>query len=182
VLGERLHGLTRRRAERVAGRLELTVVERAAVAQLLEQLGRDPDAGAAQRRRSDPGPPRREHRSKRLAEQRSDLRQCQHTVARSVVSAGQFVEGRVLEHAGDVVLVDELVARVEAEDRRDGRQRQQRHVARRDVRPQPVREPQHGDRDVAVALGERADGALGSTMSFSSSVRGGCGRRIASVK
>ena len=57
----------------------------------------------------------------RLAEQARDLREHEHPVAGGVVDARQVVAHGVLEHADDVVLVDELVARVEAEDRRHHR-------------------------------------------------------------
>jgi len=125
VLGERLHRLARRRPQRVAGRLEPAVVEGAPVAQLLEQLGRDPHADAAQRGGGDARAPRRQQRRERLAQQRGDLGEHEHAIAGGVVDAREVVGGRVLERAGDVVLVDELVARVEAEDRRYDGQRQE---------------------------------------------------------
>ena len=74
---------------------------------------------------------------------------------------GQVVRDRVLEHADDVVLVDELVARVEAEDARDRGQREQLAVRGAQVRAEPVGEAQDGHRDVRVALGEAATALLG---------------------
>ena len=119
VLREGEHRLARGGAERVARRLEPPVVQPAAVAQLLEHLGRDPqpERGAAPAA-ARPVPHGGSTGASRLAQQRGDLRQRQHAVARRVVDARQIVPRRVLEHAVDVVLVDELVARVEAEDRR----------------------------------------------------------------
>ena len=120
---------------------------------------RRPAARSARRREA--RPPRRQDRRQRAPEQARDLREHQHAVAGDVVGAGQVVAHRVLEHADDVVLVDELVARVEAEDARDRGQREQVAVRRAQVGPEPVGEAQDGDRDVLVALGEALDGVLG---------------------
>ena len=161
VLGEGLDGLARRRAEVVSGRLEPPVVEPAAVAELLEHLRREPEPGAAQDRGGQARAPGREHRRERLAEQRADLGEREHPVGGRVVGAGEVVPRRVVEHAVDVVLRDELVARVEAEDRRHGREREQPRVRGVQVRPEAVGEAQDGDDLVRVALGEGRDGALG---------------------
>ena len=104
VLGEGLDGLARRRAEVVAGRLEPPVVEPAAVAELLEHLGREPEPGAAQDRGGQARAPGREHRRERLAEQRADLGEHEHAVGGRVVGAGEVVPRGVVEHAVDVVL------------------------------------------------------------------------------
>ena len=116
---------------------------------------------ALQRRGREARPPRRQQRRERLAEQARDLRQHEHAVAGGVVDARQLLAHGVLEHADDVVLVDELVARVEAEDARDDRQREQRGVARAQVGPEAVDEAQRRHRHVGVALGEGEHGLLG---------------------
>ena len=161
VLGERLHGLARRGSEPVSGGLQEPVVDPAPEAQLLQHLGRDPQARAARDGGGHARAPRRQDRREPLAEQRRDLREHQHAVAGGVVDSGQVVARGVLEHAGDVVLVDELVARVEAEDARHGREREQRDVARVDIGAERVGEPQHAHDDVRVAVRERPHGALG---------------------
>ena len=111
--------------------------------------------------RGEAGPDRRQERRERLAEEAGDLAQREHAVGGAVVDAGDLVADRVLEAADDVVLVDELQARVEAEDRGDGGQAEQAAPRRAQVRAEAVGEPQPGDRDARVALGEVADGRLG---------------------
>ena len=67
----------------------------------------------------------------------------------------------MLQASDDVVLVDELVAGVEAEDRGDGGQAEPAGVGGANAGSQDVREAQDGDVDVRVAVGEVAHGALG---------------------
>ena len=139
-----------------------------------------PQPGAAQRAGRDARPPRRQQRRERLAQQRGDLGQREHAVAGGVVDAGQVVQRRVLEHAGDVVLADELVARVEAEDRRHGGQRQQApYGSSRDPARAPLAKRSTVTVTSGVALRERRPRrARPRRCPARSGVRGGCGRRI----
>ena len=86
--------------------------------------------------------------------------------------------GRVLERADDVVLVDELQARVEAEDRGTPGRRSIRVTAERRPPPRPSakRRTQTFTSSSRSARSRRRLSA--STMSRSISVRGGCGRSI----
>jgi hypothetical protein len=65
------------------------------------------------------------------------------------------------ERADDVVLVDELPARVEPEDRRDGRQAQQPRVRRAHPAAEPVGEAQHARLHVGARGREVGDEVLG---------------------
>jgi hypothetical protein len=67
----------------------------------------------------------------------------------------------LLEAAGEVVLVDELQPRIEAEDRRHRGQGEQAAHRRSQSGAQAVGEAQHGHRDVRVLVGELAHGRLG---------------------
>ena len=181
VLAQALHRLARRVAVAVAGRLEPAVVEPRP-----KRSWRSTSAGmrspsAAQRARGQAGRPTaaapartacRAGRRPRTARARRRPAQLK--------TPSQVVADRVLEAADDVVLVDELVARVEAEDRRHAGQREQRGCATsRRSGPRPLAKRSTRDRDVGVALGEvarRRDSA--STMSRSIGVRGGWRRRI----
>ena len=78
-----------------------------------------------------------------------------------VVDARERVERGVLERVHDVVLVDELEPRVEAEHHRHQRQREHARERGVDVGPEHVGAAQHGHRDVGVALGEVGDRLLG---------------------
>jgi hypothetical protein len=107
------------------------------------------------------GRERRQHGRERLAEQARDLAQREHAVAGAVEGAGQLVVDGVLEAPDDVVLVDELQARVEAEDPRYRGQPEQPAPRRAQVGAEPVDEPQPRDRDAGLALGEVADRRVG---------------------
>ena len=67
----------------------------------------------------------------------------------------------MLERVDDVVLVDELVARVEAQDHRHHRQREQHAVGGLHVRSESVGAAQDGDHRVRVLLRELGHGGLG---------------------
>ena len=111
--------------------------------------------------RGEPGAPGRQDGRPALAEQVDDLGEGKHTVGGDVVDPGDVREHGVPEGGHDVVLVDELVAGVEAQDRWDDRQREQRGVRGADVRPKHVREPHDRGGDVGALLGEVADSRLG---------------------
>ena len=64
------------------------------------------------------------------------------------------MQGRVLERVDDVVLVDELGPRVEAEDHRHDRQREHPRERGVDVRPEDVGAAQDRDVDVLLLAGE----------------------------
>ena len=75
---------------------------------------------------------------------------------------GSVVDDGVVQRADDVVLVDELVARVEAEDARAPPAGSSSAVwLVSQVRPEAVAEAQRGDGDLGVARGELLDGVLG---------------------
>ena len=123
-------------------------------------------------------PPRRQQRRERLAQQARDLRQREHAVGRGVVDAREVVDDRVVQRADDVVLVDELVARVEAEDAGHGRAGSAARCGWcPEVRAEAVAEAQRRDGDLR-RCGPRspAPRRSASTMSDSIRVRGGCGR------
>ncbi len=161
MLAQLDHGLARGVAVAVAGRLELAVVQAAPVAQQAEGLGRDAQPGAAQGARGQRGPDGRQHGRQRLAQQPRHLAEDEHAVGGAVVDALEVVAHRMLEAARQIVLVDELKARVEAEDRGHGGQAEELAERGPQRRAQAVGEAQHGDRDVRVAQGELAHGALG---------------------
>src|SRR3954453_10920675 len=131
-------GLAGGEAVAVAACLQLAVVDRAPEAQLLEHLGRDPEPGPAQSGGRESSAPRRQQWRPLLAEEVRDLRERQDTVRGGVVDAVQVVAHCMLEDSGDVVAVDELVARVEAQDRRDHRQREVPNVREVQQRPRAV--------------------------------------------
>ena len=88
--------------------------------------------------------------------------------AATLKAPGRSLRSRVRQRAHHVVLVHELVARVEAQDHRHDRQREQRRVGGLDVGPEHVRAAQHRDRDVRVAARRtRSTAASASTMSRS---------------
>jgi hypothetical protein len=97
----------------------------------------------------------------RLAQQVDDLREDEHAVGGAVVDPVQVVFDRVLEAVGHVVLVDELHARIEAEDRRDDRQVEVALPRGLQIRAERVGEAQHGDGGVGVLVAEVRDVGLG---------------------
>jgi hypothetical protein len=111
----------------------------------------------------EPGAPRRQHGRERLAEQGGDLRQGEHAVAGGVVDAGQVVAGGVLEHAVEVVLVDELVARVEAEDATARPAGRAAPCGSSQVGPERVGEAQHGHRDAGWRVAKASTARSAST-------------------
>ena len=160
VLGERDDRLARRVLVDEPGGLELAVVEPAAEAELAEHLGRDAQAEPAKGGRRESGAPGRQERGPLLAEQVDDLGERQHAVGRHVEDPAQVVPHGMRQGRHDVVLVHELVARVEAQDGGDDREREERRVRRADVRPEHVRETQDRRRDEWVLLAEVADAGL----------------------
>src|SRR3954451_8168657 len=146
----------------VTRRLELAVVEPAAVAELAEHLGRDPHA---ERTQDSVGhrvrPPGRDDRQRAAVEQVEHLGEDEDAVGGRVVDAGDVARHDVVEHPDHVVLVDELVAGVEAEDRRHEREREHPSVRRFEVGPDLVRRAEDRRRALRTALGEVGDGALG---------------------
>ena len=144
-----------------AGGLEPAVVHAPPEAKLVEHLGRDGDpesAGYSRRQRGSPG---RKDRHVGLAEQPGHLRQRQHAVGRHVEDARQPALDHVLQRVDDVVLVDELVAGIESEDHRHGRQGEEIDVRGGHVRAEDVCEPQDGYRDVGVSVRELRHRRLG---------------------
>ena len=161
VLAQLHHRLAGRVAVAEARRLQPPVVQRAAEAQHPLHLAGQRHPGPAQHRGSQAGPPRGQDRSERLAQQAGDLRQRQHAVGRGVEDPVDVEAHRVLERVGDVLVVDELTTRVEAEDRRDRRQVEQPRGRRLPARAQAVGEPQDGHDRVGIAVAEVLDGRLG---------------------
>ena len=161
MLAELDRGLPARVAILEALCLVAAVVHATAEAKLVEHLRRDAQAQPPQRGDGQPRSPGRQDRRIGLSEQVRDLAERQHAVRGDVVDARQRVLGRVLERVDDVVLVNELIAGVEAQDHRDGRQREEPDVGGPDVRAEHVGEPQHRHRHVGVLLGELVHRRLG---------------------
>ena len=161
VLTELDHRLAARVLVVEARGLEAPVIHAAPVAHLLECLGWDLQAQPPDHRGRDARAPRRQYRRVRLAQQPGHLAEREHAVAGHVEGAGHAVRHGVLERVHHVVLVHELVARVEAQDHRHRRQREQLGVRGLDVRAQDIREAQDRHRGVRVALGEVVHRRLG---------------------
>ena len=146
---------------REAGALEAAVVDRAAVAQQHQRLGRE--VPAAEDAASAPRPSAVStggSASAAPAEDRAHLAPRQVAVAGDVVDAGDVVRGRVHQRADDVVLVHELHARIEAEDLGDDPASQRVRERGVDVVAEHVREAQQRDGDVRVVVGEVAEERL----------------------
>ena len=104
---------------------------------------------------------RRKDRGRALAQEVDGLRQRKDSVGRDIERSGRVVNRGVLERVNDVVLVDELKARVEAEQHRHDGQREHPGEGGLDVRAQHVRAAQRRDGHVGLLLGELRHRRLG---------------------
>ena len=159
--GESLDRLARRAAEARAGLLELRCPDRGRSAARARPRAGDADPRSLAARTPRPVANGGRIGAYGLPSSEAISRQRQHAVRRRVVDARQVVLDRKVERADHVVRVDELVARVEAEDARHGGQAEQRAVRPAEIRAEPVAEAQRRDRDLRVARGEALDGVVG---------------------
>ena len=96
----------------------------------------------------------------RLPQMRGHLAPRDEAVTGDVVDAGEVLVEHVQHGPDDVVLVDELEAGVEAEDRRDDRRFEHLRQRGDDLGTEHVGEAQHRHRDVRVVDREVADVGL----------------------
>ena len=135
-------------------------VHASTVGQEPQLLGREVrDAGLAHGR-AEPTDREARQRDRRRAEASYGLAQRHHPVAGDVEGAGHPGGRGVAQHPHQVVLVEELQPRVEAEDPGDHREPEVVGQRARDVGPDHVGGPDHRDVDVGAPAGEPADVAL----------------------
>ncbi len=147
-------GVPRGVAERL---LQPADVDPATVGEVLDEVLGQVDHARPAQHGTDALRGRAGHGQRRATRPAGGLGEQQHALAGDVVDAAVITHRGAAQHLEAVVLVDELQARVVAQDRRDDRHREQADERRVDPRADEVGEPEHGDVDVRPAAAEPAD-------------------------